>query len=318
MKEEFLWVEKYRPRKLEDAILPDHLRSKFESYIKTGDIPNLLFVGKPGIGKTTVARILADAVDADCMVVNASLESGIDILRDKIKRYATSISVANSGQRKIIILDEADRLTQAMQQGLRGFMEQFSKNCGFILTANYRANIIEAIQSRCPAMEFVISKDEKQELAAKYWTLCGNILQREGVAFEPRALADVVTRWFPDFRKTIAMLQQMTTIDPGGSRILGEESGIDTLDVGRLEEAMRNRSFEECRKWAARNSDIDQQVVLRSIYDHLRTKLADESVPDMALYVAEYSHRIPFVADQEINTVACITQIWLKCKWLLQ
>lgn len=314
-KEEFLWVEKYRPRKLEDAILPANLMDKFASYISAGDIPNLLFVGKPGVGKTTIARILADAVNADCMVINTSLENGIDVLRNKIKRYATSISVVNTGRRKIVVLDEADLLSRAMQGGLRGFIEQYSKNCGFILTANYRANIIDALQSRCPAMEFVIHKDDKQALAAKYWTLCANILDTEGVSFEQQSLADVILKFFPDFRKTLATLQQMVTEDAEGNKVLGNQAGVDNLDVQKLEDAMRARSFDECRKWVARNSDIDQQVVLRAVYDHLRMKLTPDSICDMAVYIAEYSYRIPFVADQEINTVACITQIWLKAQW---
>ena len=315
MREEFLWVEKYRPRKLEDAILPENLRSKFASYIQAGDVPNLLFVGKPGIGKTTVARILADGVEADCLVVNASLEGGIDTLREKIKRYATSVSVANPGKRKIIVLDEADRLSQAMQQGLRGFMEEFSRNCGFILTANYRANIIDALQSRCPAMEFVISKDERQALAAKYWELCADILRKEGVSFDSNALAETVRKWFPDFRKIIASLQQMVTTDLGGGKTLGEQAGFDNLDLDKLEASMRAKSFEECRKWVARNVDIDQNFVIRSIYDHLRTRLDDESTALMAQVAAEYMYRIPFCADQEINTGAFVTQVWAQCKW---
>lgn len=309
MREEFLWVEKYRPRKVSEAILPPDLKATFQKFVDDENIPNLLLTGRAGVGKTTVARAMLDEIGADYIVINGSMNGNIDTLRNDILNFASTVSF--SGGRKYVILDEADYLNaNSTQPALRNFMEQYSKNCGFILTCNFKNKLIEPLASRCSTIEFTVTKQDRPKLAAAFYRRVMDILTHEKVEAEPKAVANLIEHHFPDWRRVLNELQRYAAtgkIDTGILTNFGDESFKSLMDN------LKNRAFTNMRKWVAENSDIDSAVFFRKLFDASAEYLDTASVPQMILIIGEYQYKAAFVADQEINMTACLTEIMAEC-----
>ena len=311
MKQELLWVEKYRPRTIEDTILPKELKDVFNKFASDRFIPNLLLSGRAGIGKTTVARALLEEIGCDYIVINGSLNGNIDTLRNDIRSFASSVSL--SGGRKYVILDEADYLNaNSTQPALRNFMEEFSSNCGFILTCNFVNRIIEPLHSRCSVIEFKLPNVEKPKLASGFFRRLTDILTGEGVEFEPKAVAALVEKHFPDFRRTLNELQRYAATGKIDTGILTnhKEENVKNL-IGYLKE----KSFTNVRKWVGENSDLDTAVFFRQLYDTSTDYMKPNSIPQLVLILADYQYKGAFVADQEINIAACLTEIMVECEF---
>lgn len=306
---EFLWVEKYRPKTLEDCILPAEQKAAFQEFIDKGEIQNMLLCGGAGMGKTTVARALCEQLGTDYLIINGSEESGIDVLRTKIKQFASTVSF--TGKTKVIILDEADYLNpNSTQPALRGFIEEFSKNCRFIFTCNYKNRIIPPLHSRCAVIEFKYSKQEKPKIAAKFLKRVQFILQNESITFDEKVIASLLLKYFPDYRRIINELQRYSasgTIDEG---ILARVGEVNTQE---LVEAIKEKDWKRMRQWVVNNIDNDPHGIFRKIYDDLADKVVQ--VPELVLILADYQYKAAFVADHEINLVACITEIMATVKF---
>ena len=309
MTEEFLWVEKYRPKTIEDCVLPSQIKQTF--FDLKGEIPNMILSGSAGTGKTTVARALCEQVGADWIIINGSEESGIDVLRTKIKNFASTVSL--HGGRKYLILDEADYLNpQSTQPALRGMIEEFHKNCGFILTCNYKNRLIPPLHSRCSVIDFNIPKSEKQQLAADFLNSATEMLTNEGIEYEKKVIAELIFKHFPDWRRIVNELQRYSvsgTIDAG---IL---VNISDANIDELIHSMKNKEFTNVRKWVVDNLDMDHVRLYRYIYDHLHKFLDGSCVPHIVVILAEYQYKAAFVADQEINMLACLTEIMARGKF---
>jgi DNA polymerase III delta prime subunit len=308
---DFLWVEEYRPKTIDDCILPQSLKTLFTSFIEKGELSNLLFSGTPGIGKTTVAKALCQQLNCDWIMINGSEEGGIDVLRNKIKNFASTVSL--SGGKKVVILDEADYLNpQSTQPALRGFIEEFHKNCRFILTCNFKNRIIEPLHSRFSNIEFKIANKDKPKLASKLFERATYILKEQNVDFEKEVLAELIKKHFPDFRKLINELQRYSvagTIDAGILVNVSDEN-LKTL-VSHL----KGKEFGDMRKWVVNNIDNDPVKVFRKIYDSMYESLQPETIPHAVLIIADYQYKSAFVADQEINLVACLTELMSQVKF---
>ena len=308
---DFLWVEEYRPKTIDDCILPQSLKTLFTSFIEKGDLSNLLFSGTAGIGKTTVAKALCQQLNCDWIMINGSEEGGIDVLRNKIKNFASTVSL--SGGKKVVILDEADYLNpQSTQPALRGFIEEFHKNCRFILTCNFKNRIIEPLHSRFSNIEFRIANKEKPKLASKLFERATYILKEQNVDFEEKVLAELIKKHFPDFRKLINELQRYSvagTIDAGILVNVSDEN-LKTL-VSHL----KGKEFGDMRKWVVNNIDNDPVKIFRKIYDSMYENLQKETIPHAVLIIADYQYKSAFVADQEINLVACLTELMSQVKF---
>ena len=311
MNDVMLWVEKYRPSKISDTILTDDLKTTFQTFVNEGYIPNLLLSGGPGVGKTTVAKAMLEEIGATYMMINGSEESGIDVLRNKIKNFASTVSM--DGNRKFVILDEADYLNpQSTQPALRGFMEEFHKNCGFILTCNFKNRIIDPLHSRCSVVEFKIPNTDKPKLAGQFFTRVQDILTKENVQFEPKAVAGVVEKHFPDWRRVLNELQRYSASGMIDAGILVNISETNMKDlVGFLKE----KDFKSIRKWVANNLDNDPTRVYRKVYDMLYEEIEPQTVPHLVLAVADYQYKSAFVADQEINMLAFMIEIMTQVKF---
>jgi DNA polymerase III delta prime subunit len=307
--EQFLWVERYRPRKIKDCILPESLKQTFQEFVDADNIPNMLLSGSAGTGKTTIARALCEELECDYIIINGSEESGIDVLRTKIKDFASTVSLA--GKPKVVILDEADYLNpNSTQPALRGFIEEFSKNCRFIFTCNYKNRIIAPLHSRTTVIEFKINKDEKPQVAAKFFKRICDILDNEGVTFNQKVVAQLLQKYFPDYRRVLNELQRYAssgTIDEG---IL---SNIGDTNMKELTLALKDKDFKRMRTWVVNNLDNDPSVLFRRVYDTLLTEV--NQVPQLILLLADYQYKASFVADQEINLVACLTEIMAACSF---
>jgi len=308
---DFLWVEEYRPKTIDDCILPQSLKTLFTSFIEKGELSNLLFSGTAGIGKTTVAKALCQQLNCDWIMINGSEEGGIDVLRNKIKNFASTVSL--SGGKKVVILDEADYLNpQSTQPALRGFIEEFHKNCRFILTCNFKNRIIEPLHSRFSNIEFKIANKDKPKLASKLFERATYILKEQNVDFEKEVLAELIKKHFPDFRKLINELQRYSvagTIDAGILVNVSDEN-LKTL-VSHL----KGKEFGDMRKWVVNNIDNDPVKVFRKIYDSMYECLQPETIPHAVLIIADYQYKSAFVADQEINLVACLTELMRDVKF---
>ena len=311
MSTDFLWVEEYRPKTIDDCILPSSLKTLFKSFIDKGELSNLLFSGTPGIGKTTVAKALCDQLNCDWIMINGSEEGGIDVLRDKIKNFASTVSL--SGGKKVVILDEADYLNpQSTQPALRGFIEEFHKNCRFILTCNFKNRIIEPLHSRFSNIEFKINSKDKPKLASKLFERAISILKENNVDYNDKVLAQLVKKHFPDFRKVINELQRYSV---SGSIDAGILTNITNENLKSLMKLLKEKDFTETRKWVTQNLDNDPVRIFRSIYDNLYDNLQPETIPHAVLILADYQYKSAFVADQEINFTACLTEIMSQVKF---
>jgi DNA polymerase III delta prime subunit len=311
MSDQFLWVEKYRPKTIDECILPESLKQTFKEFIASGQLPNFLFSGTAGVGKTTVAKALCNEVGAEYLLINGSEESGIDVLRTKIKSFASSVSLTDS--KKVVILDEADYLNaNSTQPALRGFIEEFSANCRFIFTCNFKNRIIEPLHSRCSVVEFKIDNKDKQTIAAGFFKRATNILKDENIEFDPKVVAEVVTRHFPDYRRILNELQRYSVtgkIDSGILVNLSDES------YRELVKNLKEKDFTSVRKWVAKNSDIETTQLFRDLYDKAVEFLEPKSIPQLVLILADYQYKAAFVADHELNTVAAMTEIMIQCQF---
>lgn len=311
MRDEFLWVEKYRPKTIKETILPAGLKKTFQEFVDNGEIPNLLLSGTQGTGKTTVARALCEEVGADYIVINGSMNGGIDTLRNDIKNFASTVSL--NGGRKVVILDEADYLNpQSTQPALRGFIEEFSKNCSFILTCNFKNRIIAPLHSRCSVIDFKIENGEKQKLAAGFFKRVLSILETEEVKANEKVVAELINRHFPDNRRVLNELQRY-----GASGVIDEGILSVSTDASlkELMSYMKSKNFKELRKWVALNIDNDPVQLFRSVYDGASTYVAPRSIPQLVVTLADYQYKSAFVADQEINLVACLTELMVECEF---
>ena len=303
--QEHLWVEKYRPPTLQDIILTSQLKKDFQLIVQQRELQNMLLTGTAGTGKTTVAKALCKMLNLDYIIINGSEESGIDTLRNKIKQFASSVSL--EGGYKVVILDEADYLNpQSTQPALRGFIEEFSANCRFILTCNFKNRIIEPLHSRCSVVEFAIPKGQKQVMAAKMMERLGHILTNEGVSYEEPVLAELIMKYFPDFRRTINELQRYGVSGKIDSGIL---INVNDVSVGNLMNHLKVKDFRKMRQWVADNIDIEPAAMFRKIYDSSTEYIDPQSIPQLILILADYQYKDSFVADHELNMVACLTEI---------
>ena len=307
MSEHMLWVEKYRPHKIEDCILPDAMKATFQEFVNKKEIPNLLLCGTAGVGKTTVARAMCDEISCDYIIINGSDENGVDTIRVKIKNYASAMSL--TGGRKVIIIDEADYLTHNAQAILRASIEEFSTNCSFIFTCNFKNRIIDPIHSRCTVIDFK-ANGSKAKMATSFFKRVENILTQEGVTYDKQVVAAVITKHFPDNRRILNELQRYSisgTIDKG---IL---ASVSDVQITELIKALKDKDFAACRKWVTNNLDNDQARIFRGLYDSLYEQLQGSSVPQLVLILAKYQYQAAFVADHEINLIACLTEIMVEC-----
>ena len=308
----FLWVEKYRPKTIEECILPEDTKQVFKGFLEQGEIPNLLLSGSAGVGKTTIAKALCDELGADSYVINGSDEGRfLDTVRNQAKTFASTVSLTSESRHKVIIVDEADNTTPDVQLLLRASIEEFQKNCRFIFTCNYKNKIIQPLHSRCSVVDFGIKKD-KQKLAAAFFGRVCEILTKESVKYEEKVVAEVVTKYFPDFRRTLNELQRYSATGQIDSGILssGNEFSIDRV-VGHL----RKKEFTNMKKWVAQNMDNEPQVIMRKIYDGLYNYFDPKSIPEAVLIISEYQYKSSFVVDQEINLVAFMTELMMRCEY---
>tara|TARA_B100000989_G_scaffold44515_1_gene28345 strand:+ start:1340 stop:2275 length:936 start_codon:yes stop_codon:yes gene_type:complete len=308
---EILWVEKYRPQTIDASVLPSELKKTFQQFVDNKNCPNLLLSGSAGCGKTTVAKAMLEQLGCTYMMINGSEESGIDVLRNKIKNFASTVSM--DGNRKYVILDEADYLNpQSTQPALRGFIEEFSKNCGFILTCNFRNRIIEPLHSRCSLIEFRIPAEEKPKLAMDFMHRCEDILNKEEIKFNKKVVASLIQKFFPDWRRVLNELQRYSSsgeIDAGILVNLSEDS------VKELIRFLKEKEFTNVRRWIVNNLDNDPSRIYRRIYDSLYDNLDSSTIPHAVVILADYSYKSAFVADQEINLLACMTELMTQVKF---
>lgn len=312
MNESFLWVEKYRPSTVNDCILPDRLKKIFQDYVNTKEIPNLMLTGSAGVGKTTVAKAMCAEIGVNHLFINSSEERGIDMLRTKIRTYASTMSL--TGGKKVIILDEADYLTPEAQAALRGAIEEFANNCTFIFTCNFKSRLIEALHSRCSVVDFSLKRDEKQEMAAQLFKRMQFILNEESVKYDKEVLVKIIGKYFPDYRRTLNELQRYSASGNLDASIVAQLS--DVRKIGDLVKHLKDKNFGEMRKWVVVNSDIDASSIFRKVYDSLFESFKPESIPQAVVIIAKYQYQSAFVADQEINLVACLTELMVECEFV--
>ncbi|CAB4124337.1 HolB ATPase involved in DNA replication [uncultured Caudovirales phage] len=305
-----LWVEKYRPQTIEDCILPDRLKKPFQEYVNKKEIPNMILAGTAGVGKTTVARAMCEEIGADYILINGSDESGIDVLRVKIKGFASSVSLM--GGRKVIIIDEADYLNpNSTQPAFRGVIEEFSGNCSFIFTCNYKNRIIEPLHSRCAVIDFKLVNGEKAKMASAFMKRIETVLKTEAVEFDQKVLAEVIMKFFPDYRRVLNELQRYASSGKVDSGILSMNG---TFRIKELITLIGQKNFAEIRKWVAANSDNDVNIIYREIYDNLYEVLKKDSIPVAVILLSKYQYQAAFCADQEINLLAFLTEMMIECE----
>ena len=312
MRDEFLWVEKYRPKTIKTTILPRALQSTFQEFVNQDNVPNLILSGSAGIGKTTVAKAMLEEIGADYIVINGSDEGrSIDVLRVEIKNFASSVSF--SGGRKYVIIDEADYLNaNSVQPALRNFMEEYSRNCGFILTCNFLNRIIEPLHSRCSVIEFKLPKDEKQTLAAEIFKRANDILDKENIEYDKKVVAEVVKKFFPDNRRVLNELQRYSATGKIDTGIL---TNFNDVSMDELVTALKNKEFTIVRKWVAQNVTGSDDAIFRKIYDNMYEWVAPQSIPLVVVTLADYQYKSAFVMDHEINMMAMLTELMVECEW---
>jgi len=313
MRDEFLWVEKYRPQTIEDCILPEQTKKTFLEFLNKGEVPNLLLAGPAGCGKTTVAKALCKQLGVDVYVINGSDEGRfLDTVRNNAKNFASTVSLSSESKHKVIIIDEADNTTPDVQLLLRASIEEFSKNCRFIFTCNYKNKIIEPLHSRCAVVEFGIQGQHKQEIAVKFFNRLISILDIEHIDADKKVCAELINKHFPDWRRVLNECQRYSV---GGKIDTGILAHFSDVKVNDLIKNLKEKNFPEVRKWCVNNLDNDPSVLLRRIYDSLYESLVPSSIPAAVLVIAKYQYQIAFVADQEINMLACLTEIMVECNF---
>jgi DNA polymerase III delta prime subunit len=301
--EHLLWTERYRPQTVEDCILPDRLKETFQRYVQQKEIPNLLLTGGAGVGKTTIAKAMCNEIGCDFMILNGSDENGVDTIRVKIKNYASSMSF--TGGRKVIILDEADYLTPNAQAILRNAIEEFAVNCSFIFTCNFKSRIIEPLHSRCAVIDFRLQNGEKTKMASAFFKRITHILNTEKVEYDEKVIAELIKKHFPDFRRAINELQRYSQL---GKIDVGILSQIGDISISQIVKHLKEKDFASVRKWAA-TTEIDSTTFFRKLYDALYDIAKPQSIPQAVIILADYQYKQAFVADQEINLVACLTEL---------
>jgi len=310
---EFLWVEKYRPKTIEECILPKSTQKTFTEFVNSGELPNLLLAGPPGVGKTTVAKALCHELGVDYYVINGSDEGRfLDTVRNQAKSFASTVSLTSTGKHKVIIIDEADNTTHDVQLLLRANIESFYKNCRFIFTCNYKNKIIEPLHSRCSVVEFGIRGKERQELAAKFFKRLQTILVEEKVKAEPKVLVGLINKHFPDWRRVLNECQRYSTSGEIGSEIL---TALSPTNTSELIGFLSKKEFQNVRKWVVQNLDNDPNSILRSVYDSIYENLKPSSIPEAVLIIAKYQYQSAFAADQEINMLAAMTELMCNCEF---
>ena len=310
--DQFLWVERYRPQKIDDCVLPQALKDTFKQYITQGELPSFLFSGTAGVGKTTVAKALCNEIGAEYILVNGSDEGrSIDVLRTTIKGFASTVSLTDA--KKVVIVDEADYMNaQSVQPALRSFIEEFSGNCRFIFTCNFKNRIIEPLHSRCAVVEFKIDSKDKQEIAATFFKRAVSILKQEEIEFDPKVVAELITKHFPDYRRILNELQRYSVsgkIDSGILLNMSEESFKDLVKL------LKDKNFTEVRKWVAKQTDADTTSLFRELYDTASANMDPNSIPQLVLTLADYQYKAAFVADHELNIMAALTEVMANCKF---
>lgn len=310
---EFLWVEKYRPQTIDQCILPSSLKKTFKDMVTKGEPQNLLFSGTAGTGKTTVAKALCNELNSDWILINCSEDGNIDTLRTKIRQFASTVSFTENSK-KVVILDEFDYSNaQSIQPALRGAIEEFSSNCRFILTCNYKSRIIEPIHSRCTCIDFTISNDERPSICAGILDRCEFILKNENVAYDKKAMAKLIMKHYPDFRRILNELQRYSVSGKIDEGIL---VNIADNEIKNLVTCMKNKDFANVRKWVAANVHLSETDIFRKIYDNLNVYLAPMSIPGAIIVLGEYQYKASFVSDQEINMVACLVELMMTCEFI--
>ena len=313
MRNEFLWVEKYRPQTIEDCILPESIKKTFQGFLSKGEVPNLLLAGPAGCGKTTVAKALCNELGVDVYVINGSDEGRfLDTVRNTAKNFASTVSLSSTARHKVIIIDEADNTTNDVQLLLRAFTEEFSGNCRFIFTCNFKNKIIEPLHSRCACIDFSTDRKSKPQLASTFFNRLRFILEREDVEADPKVLVELINKHFPDWRRVLNECQRYSSSGKIDAGILAQFSDVKVND---LIKHLKEKDFKEVRKWVVNNLDNDASVLLRRVYDALYASLAPNSIPAAVLVIAKYQYQIAFVADQEINMLACLTEIMVECEF---
>ena len=314
MSDQMLWVEKYRPHKVEDCILPENLKTTFQEYVNRKEIPNLLLAGSAGVGKTTIAKALCEEIGCDYIVINGSDEGRlIETFRNKIKNYASSMSL--SGGRKVVIIDEADYTNaESVQPAMRNFMEEFASNCSFILTCNFKNRIIAPLHSRCSVVDFKIQNGQKAKMATQFFKRVEWILEQEGVTYEKEVVASVITKHFPDNRRILNELQRYAS-NEGKTIDKGILASVSDANMSSLMKYLKERDFGSARKWVTNSLDNDPNSILRAIYDALYDNIKPDSIPPAVLILSKYQYQSAFVADQEINLMACLTEFMVECEF---
>jgi DNA polymerase III delta prime subunit len=311
MLDDFLWVEKYRPKTVEDTILPADLKATFQEFVNQKNVPNLILTGGPGVGKTTIAKAMLEELGCTYIVINGSMNGNIDTLRNEIKNFASTVSF--TGGRKYVILDEADYLNpQSTQPALRNFMEEFSANCGFILTCNFLNRIITPLHSRCSVVQFKINASDKPKLAGRFMKRAIGILQKENVEFDEKVVAELIMKHFPDWRRVLNELQRYSATGKIDTGIL---ANISADNFKSLTDKLKEKDFSGMRKWVAENLDNEPSALFRKIFENCNEYLKPDAIPRMVLLLADYQYKSAFVVDQEINFVAFLTEVMVDCEF---
>ena len=310
---DFIWVEKYRPTTIDECILPKSIKKTFQDFVDRGEIPNMLLSGPPGIGKTTVAKALCNQLGADYYVINGSDEGRfLDTVRTNAKNFASTVSLTSESKHKVIIIDEADNTTSDVQLLLRASIEEFSKNCRFIFTCNYKNKIIDPLHSRCTVVDFSINKKDKPTIAAQFFARINYILDKENIKSNKKVVAELISKHFPDWRRVLNECQRYSV---GGEIDSGILASFSDVSINELTKSLKEKNFSEVRKWVNANLDNDTTLLFRRIYDSLYETLVVSSIPAAVLVLAKYQYQVAFVADQEINLLACLTEIMVECEF---